>query len=335
MKYLLYILIWIPIGLAAQVSTKVVLVNDTIRIGDVAKIQYEITSLKDPSNLQFVLANFDTLQNQILPIGEAENDGDFEIIQTGDWEIIRRKIDPKSLKWKRMNQAWILQNTVEVQCWMGGVYIIPPIEVMNLDSMQKLTKMPAYLNITIPEQTMLTDTTSQQTPLAIRDIMTEGRTIEDFIPFIIGLFSIILLGVGIWWYRKRQANKEATLVEVPKVIIPAHIIAFDKLEKLDKEQLWQDNNIKEYQTRLTYIIREYLENRYNIKALESTTDEIKRALKHQDFDMSYEVKLAEILQMADLIKFAKATPPADIHNRFMNDAKSFVNDTKQSINTEV
>lgn len=323
-----------PLGLFAQVSTKVVLLNDTIQIGEIAKIQYQISSLQDPKDLKFVIANFDTLRNAMLPIDDAKNDGDFEIIKTGDWEVNRRKVDPKSLKWERMNRAWILQNTIEVQCWMGGAYLIPPMEVLNTDSTQRITRMPQYLYVSIPENTMLSDTTAQDQPLVIRDIIAESRSIEDFIPYLIGLATLLLLGLAYWWYRKRQALIEGIVVEEVKEIIPAHVIALSKLEDLDKEELWQQNNIKEYQTKLTYIIREYLENRYDIKALESTTDEIKQALKKQDFDMKYELTLSEILQMADLIKFAKASPPEDIHTQYMAHAKTFVNDTKSVIRKE-
>ena len=79
---------------------------------------------------------------------------------------------------------------------------------------------------------------------------------------------------------------------------------------------------------MTYIIREYLENRYEIPALESTTDEILRSLKDVDFDESWKHKLQNILQVADLVKFAKAKPPADFHNKVLQEAEDFVIATK-------
>ena len=101
------------------------------------------------------------------------------------------------------------------------------------------------------------------------------------------------------------------------------------LGKLKEEKLWQQGQVKEYQSRLTYIIREYLENRYEVPALESTTEEIQRSLKQVDFDSSWKDKLSNILQVADLVKFAKAKPPVDFHDQVWKEAEDFVLATKK------
>ncbi|MBT8230721.1 MAG: hypothetical protein KJO50_10705, partial [Bacteroidia bacterium] len=97
-----------------------------------------------------------------------------------------------------------------------------------------------------------------------------------------------------------------------------------KLEALANEQLWKQGKVKEHQSQLTYIIREYLENLFGIKALESTTDEILLALKDFDFEQSHQMDLKQILQIADLVKFAKARPPEDINEAFIGKAETFV-----------
>jgi len=85
--------------------------------------------------------------------------------------------------------------------------------------------------------------------------------------------------------------------------------------------------VKEYQTELTYTIREYLENRFGIQALESTTGEINKSLKEVDFDQKHTTNLNNILHIADMVKFAKAKPDETIHQDFMEKARSFVKDT--------
>jgi len=54
------------------------------------------------------------------------------------------------------------------------------------------------------------------------------------------------------------------------------------------------------------------------------------ALKNTDLPESWESRLREMLQMADLVKFAKAQPEADFHDRMMDYAEAFVLETKQS-----
>ena len=115
------------------------------------------------------------------------------------------------------------------------------------------------------------------------------------------------------------------------IIRPAHEIAEEKLDDLKTQQLWQQGLIKEYQSKLTFIIREYLENRYDMKALESTTQEILKDLMSRDFDPGLNNDLREILTMADLVKFAKARPGENIHESFMLKAYELINRTKSVV----
>ena len=104
--------------------------------------------------------------------------------------------------------------------------------------------------------------------------------------------------------------------------------ALSALTQLRTQQLWQKGEIKEYQSRLTYIIREYLENRYEVSALESTTDEIVKNIRSANIDLTDIDSLKRILQVADLVKFAKAKPDESIHDTFMDEAEEFVTRTK-------
>jgi len=160
----------------------------------------------------------------------------------------------------------------------------------------------------------------------IKDILREKANWEDYL-FLIVAFGLICLAVlGYYLWKRKEDLKTAP--PPPEIIIPAHEIALTALTQLKGEKLWQQGDIKTYQSRLTYIIREYLENRYEVPALESTTDEILRSLKNVDFDSSWKDKLQNILQVADLVKFAKAKPPADFHDKVLQEAEDFVIATK-------
>ncbi|MBK7480262.1 MAG: hypothetical protein IPI69_11465 [Bacteroidales bacterium] len=90
---------------------------------------------------------------------------------------------------------------------------------------------------------------------------------------------------------------------------PAHVIAFRELELLRDEQLWQKGETKRYYTRLTEIIRQYLENRYGVNSLELTTSETLEALLKTGFKKNELYKrLRSVLNQADLVKFAKYKP---------------------------
>lgn len=70
-----------------------------------------------------------------------------------------------------------------------------------------------------------------------------------------------------------QSKKAPEGRRAEKPLLP-HELALQKLVALQQQKLWQKGDVKPYQSELTFIIREYLENRFNIQALESTTDEI-------------------------------------------------------------
>ena len=114
----------------------------------------------------------------------------------------------------------------------------------------------------------------------------------------------------------------------PIISHPSHELALQQLEELEQQQMWQNGEVKGYHTALTYIVREYLENRYGIQALEQTTDEILAQLRVRDFDLALSQKLGDVLQTADLVKFAKAQPTAEFHAQAMTYARSFILETK-------
>ncbi|MEL6122304.1 MAG: hypothetical protein AAFR14_01180, partial [Bacteroidota bacterium] len=67
-----------------------------------------------------------------------------------------------------------------------------------------------------------------------------------------------------------------------------------------------------------------------VQALESTTDEIVLAVQ-TEIESTDVISLKRILQVADLVKFARATPEENIHESFMNEAVDFVQRTKLTV----
>ena len=97
---------------------------------------------------------------------------------------------------------------------------------------------------------------------------------------------------------------------------------------MEKEQLWQQGQVKTYYSRLTDIMREYIENRYDIQALELTTDEILEKIEKVNVHDELLDKLKSMLQTADMVKFAKAKPAVEQHTGNMENAHKFVVKTK-------
>lgn len=160
----------------------------------------------------------------------------------------------------------------------------------------------------------------------IKDILTEPLTIQDFLPYIIGIGGLAILSVLIWlWLRKRRGVEQDKSPQV--VIIPPHEIAINKLKELKEESLWQQGKIKIYQSRLTHIVREYIENAMSVPALEMTSGEIIHQLRHKSIEENLLTDLSNMLNIADLVKFAKGKPNVNIHVELMEKAEQFIYNT--------
>jgi hypothetical protein len=170
------------------------------------------------------------------------------------------------------------------------------------------------------------------TTAKIFDIIEPYRapvTVGEMLPWIL---AALLLAAVIWFafrYIKRirsSRSPEETIIPTD----PAHVIAFRELEKLREEQLWQKGEIKYYYTRLTEILRQYLENRFGVFSLELTTSETLEALVKSGFrkDASYKM-LKTILTGADLVKFAKHKPEIGEHDLHFQNSWDFVKVTKE------
>jgi len=139
---------------------------------------------------------------------------------------------------------------------------------------------------------------------------------------------VILLIAGFIYYLMKRPKKEVVVKPVVPAI-PAHTIALNKLNVLRDKKLWQQNEVKLYHSELSDTLREYLEKRYRIHALEQTSDEIIESLKYIGIAADNNKKLQQILVMADLVKFAKEKPLPEDNEQSMDNAISFIMQTKE------
>lgn len=88
--------------------------------------------------------------------------------------------------------------------------------------------------------------------------------------------------------------------------------ALDLLRELEEERLPDRRLFDPFYVRLTRIVRQYIEQRFELRAPERTTQEFLSELVHQShFDSSMQQLLSHFLMEADLVKFAKVEPTCD------------------------
>ncbi|MBK9798239.1 MAG: hypothetical protein IPP56_00410 [Bacteroidetes bacterium] len=98
--------------------------------------------------------------------------------------------------------------------------------------------------------------------------------------------------------------------------------------------MWQEGKYKIYQIRLSDIVRSYIENRFQIAAMEQTTDETMRSMRRIHIEDGLRFKLRQLLSLSDMVKFAKEQPLPSENEQSMEDAILFVKTTASTF-TEI
>ncbi|CAN5502683.1 hypothetical protein BH11BAC2_BH11BAC2_21410 [soil metagenome] len=302
-KYaLLIIVLWFSI-LTSKAQVVVTAHADTLR-----------TLIGQPVNVVIKLS-----QPKAQPVDWYDTDS------LGQLEVLSRS-NPDTLTTTDPNML-LRSQTYVVTAYDSGIYTFPsfsfPYKVKGDDKIYYADTDPLQIEVFL----VPVDTTK-----AIKDILPIKDVPFDWTLVYWILFGLVVLGVIIYFvHRYLQKLKKRDAEKVPEVIIPIvppHIIALEALDLLEKEKLWQQGMVKEYQTSLTDIIRIYIHDRWGVNAMEFTSDEI---LQHGFMNLipqEQKEKLAYILRVADLVKFAKSSPMAQEHENGMLMARQFVEETK-------
>ncbi len=293
---------------AQDIKVSAVLDSSKIRIGEQVKLDlyvtYDANAVKD-FNLQWPEI-VDTIISKV------------EVISTS-------KIDTMI---PDKNQPNIIQQHQEftISAYDSGYFALPPFKfVLNNDTAHPLLTEPLLLEV----HTVATD--SSDTKIKdLKPLFEEPFNWKWYIHYLYwGIGAIILVATIVLitlYFSKKKKNKP---VEPEKPKVPAHITALASLEKIKNEQTWKEGYTKEYYSSISDAVRLYIEERFGVFALESTTDEIMLAFRTQVVDAQSKEKLQQVLQLADLVKFAKMGPIEAEHIFTLQNAFDFVNGTKR------
>jgi len=127
---------------------------------------------------------------------------------------------------------------------------------------------------------------------------------------------IVTIGAGalaiLFLLLFRLFKKKPLRIVKPEKILSPEEEATLHLNQLFDSDLVKQGKIKEYFFQFSDILRIYLEKRFKVAAVEQTTFEILQTLKESAMPQENGVLLREILEAADLAKFAKWKPePAE------------------------
>ena len=147
-----------------------------------------------------------------------------------------------------------------------------------------------------------------------------------WILLVLGILLLIDLAFWLWKKYDKIRHQEEEPIN-PELLRPADEVALEKLDAIKAQKIWKDGKVKEYQTELTDVVREYIGRRFDVQSTEKTSDETLRAMKPL-IDKELFGKLSKMLQLADLVKFAKWHTTPDENEMALSTAYEFVNSTK-------
>lgn len=283
----------------AEVSVSTKLERDTILIGD--QIGFSIVA-KMPSAVKVLFPQVaDTLGNGVEVIGHPVIDS---TIANGLATYTMRML---------------------VTSFDSGVAVIPEL-VFRLQYSGQIDSIYSPQRAFIVN--VLPQNPDQKDIFDVKPPLREPITFAEVAPWVgLGLIVVAVIVFIVMYVIKRKQNKP--FLKIFKPAEPAHVVALRELEQIKEQKLWANDNQKLYYTKLTDVLRAYLEGRFGVDAQEKTSSEILAELQNTDFNFGSRFQsLQDLLFTSDLVKFAKHLPLINENEQYLSFSIDFVNSTK-------
>jgi hypothetical protein len=138
--------------------------------------------------------------------------------------------------------------------------------------------------------------------------------------------AVVVIAAAAWLWRHLRKKKNKAAIRIYK---PAHEIAYAKLQALINRDLLKLGKVKEFYEGVSDVLRHYIEDRFELRAPERTTEEFLAEIRDTGvLTEDHRKALVEFLTHCDLVKFAKHSPTGEQTQRTIDLAKNFIEQTK-------
>ena len=283
---------------SAQVSVSAELDSAEIFVGEQAHVHVKVSASRE--------------QNVVFPLHERD-------ILTPGVEIVKASA-PDTIVLNDGSRMTI-ERTYTITSFEDSLYYLPPFRIM-VDSKEYTSKSLALKVLTIPVDTLHPDIFAGP-----KEIVPPLFSWEDWKGvFFLSLLWLAVVAVLAVLLLKQKSVRVQTKLVVINPPLPAHEEAIKEIERLKGNS---DLDPKEYYTMLTDVLRNYISRRFDFNALEMTSDEIiGKLLAVGNADELRDLR--NLLQTADLVKFAKYSTGLSENDRNLMRAVEFVDTTKDN-----
>ena len=258
--------------------------------------EVDTTFIKIGDQLKFkVIVEVDSTDMVIFPEGQT-----FSPLET---------VEAFATDTTRKKDKITLQKTYALTQFDSGSYKLPSQRI-EINGKAYFTD-----SLRVDVATVAVDTMAQKM-YDIKPLIQVEKSNSGWWKILLGILGLLAIGAGLlYWFVFR----EKPLTEAEKeALLPPYDRALLELKKLDNSKYLIQDEYKQYYSELTEIVRSYLEEDINVSAMESTTDELIDKLEMMkdagelDLDKDTIKQFKNILQTADLVKFAKSKPPTNV-----------------------
>ena len=224
------------------------------------------------------------------------------------------------------SESYTLKQDLFITSFDSGYHVVRPIVFQYGLKGDTLGFFTETLQVGLDVRTIQTDPNQDIKP--IKPPLRAPVTFAEIAPWLgIGLLIAALAVLAYYFFFRKKAAAPPPTTRL-KPTIPPYEAAIEALENLRLKKLWQSGRVKEYYTEMTDIVREYIELRFNVRALEMTTGEIASAINQTSVNGQAREKLLQALILADLVKFAKEQPQPLENDLCLNHCFDFVRETR-------
>ena len=251
-------------------------------------------------------------------------------IPVTDGDTLTRNVE--IVGWRNSDTTDLGNNRIQIdrdlilQSFDSGLYTLPPIlYISGKDTFRTEKTTLKVIPVNVDTLKNINDYKNVENP----DTKWTDY-LPDFITdywWIILLFILIVASAFYIIYRIQKGKPIALPLLPKKKLLPPYEEAIEALTALKAASLWQNGQEKEYYTRLTDILRHYIDRRFGVNAMEMTTSQILALLTAIEAKGAKE-ELKKILDVADFVKFAKMKPLADENEQSCRLATEFLEKTK-------
>jgi hypothetical protein len=208
----------------------------------------------------------------------------------------------------------------------SGTYVVPPFVAYYTAPSDTAVRSVSGSPIAVFVHGVDVDTSKEIR--AIKPPLDVPLTFAEILPWLLAALGVAGLSWLVYYILKKRKRGEKFIPGPPPR--PPDELALEALRSIESEQLWQRGKVKEYHTALSDVLRTYIERRFRVPAMESTSEEIFSSAPVAGLLPEALSAIKDVLVRSDFVKFAKFIPPPEQNEKSFAASVSFVELTRKA-----